>query len=647
MSKLKHALTLAAAGHRVFPLVQNGKTPAHATNWRITASSDPARVAEMWTDPVFESELDYNIGIALDKNTLVVDVDVRNGKQGAKSLALLEAIHDDFPPTVVTITPSGGLHCYFHTEDSSGFPAKLATDIDLKGEGGYVVGPGSTIDGNDYRSTYGRGRGDGEPDAPTGHGDVGLLTKTVPARLPKFIHELRSAAPRIRSVEPTTPLVDLDRAPAIERAIDWLTAAPESGTYKVACRVKDFGISREKCLDLMLEYWPPAEAKGYDHVSFRVDNAYRHGQNAPGIASAEAEFEPVEIDQKQRPKRKGLHYITWKDAKPDFEQPYLIDGVLDLATMAVTYGDSNTGKTYVKLDQAFHIAAGLDWNGHKVKQGGVVYVAAEGGRGFSRRVAAFKVKYKVEELPFAIVPCAVDLFSENGDTAKMVKLIRQVEADFGQKCVLIVVDTLARAMAGGDENTSADMGKFVRNCDRLREAIGATVNIIHHTGKDKAKGARGSSALRAATDTEIEIDVGKLAVTKQRDMAKGEEMHFELESVEIGHRSDGKVVTACVVQWVAESEFDSRVSPAAMEMLGVLEQLIAAEQDRIEEETGTDETNKSDIKIDWQMWQMSLLSCMKGARGKSINRTALFVLRRELYENGLVKKDKNNQWFMP
>ena len=245
------------------------------------------------------------------------------------------------------------------------------------------------------------------------------------------------------------------------------------------------------------------------------------------------------------------------------------------------------------------------------------------------------------------MPCAADLFSEQGDTARLIKLIRDVEADFGQKCVLIVIDTLARAMAGGDENTSADMGKFVRNCDKLREAIGATVNIIHHTGKDKAKGARGSSALRAATDTEIEIDVGKLAVTKQRDMAKGEEMRFELEPVEIGHRSDGKIVTACVVRWVSVSEFESRVSPAAMEMLGVLEQMIGAEQDRIEDETGNAETNKSDIKIPWQEWQMSLLGCQKGPRGKALSRTALFGLRRELSESGLVKKDHQNQWFLP
>ena len=118
----------------------------------------------------------------------------------------------------------------------------------------------------------------------------------------------------------------------------------------------------------------------------------------------------------------------------------------------------------------------------------------------------------------------------------------------------MIVDTLARAMAGGDENTAVDMGKFVTHADRIRAAIGATVNIIHHTGKDKAKGARGSSALRAATDTEIEIDVGKLAVTKQREMERIADMRFELVPVEIGQRSDGRDVTACVVEWLSGAE---------------------------------------------------------------------------------------------
>jgi hypothetical protein len=625
-SKRESAIQLAKQGHRVFPLVMNGKTPALDSNWRKVATSDPAKVHDMWTCPVMDAEQDYNIGIALPADTFVFDEDSRDGKEGAKSRELLEVIYEPLAPTFTVRTPSGGTHRYYRTPRPVGnSSSKLAKHIDIKSEGGFVVAPGSTIDGKPYE----------------------VIVAGYPANAPEWLLTL-AGQPRERAATvDTSPLTELDSAAAIARATEWLqTKAPEAGTYAVAARVKDFGISQERATELLLDHWPPAESKGEEHVAFRVANAYRYGQNAPGISSAEAEFDAVEIDPPKTVKRRGVYFQMWQDIRPNFDQPYLIDGVIDQGTMVVTYGDSNTGKTYVKVDQAFHIAAGRDWNGHKVKQGAVVYIAAEGGGGFGKRVAAFKKKYGLEDLPFAVVPCAVDMFSEHGDTGKLVKLVREVEERTGQKVVLIVVDTLARAMAGGDESTSVDMGKFIANCDRLRQACGATVNIIHHTGKDRSKGARGSSALRAATDTEIEIGVGTLAVTKQRDMAKGAEMRFELEALEIGHRADGKAVTACVVRWLAENEFVDQLTPQAEKMFEVLEGLIAARRDEIDEAEGDGEGDKSDIRIPWAEWQMSLLSELKGPRGKPMSRTVLFRHRLELSQTGRVKKDHSNQWYI-
>lgn len=613
----------------------------------------------MWSCPVMGDDIDYNIGIALDINTLVVDVDVRNGKQGAKSLALLEAIYDDLPATYTVTTASGGEHRYFTVDDSGVFAKTLATDIDLKGEGGYVVGPGSTIDGRSYQVVRGGGLCRTENSE-----DESERQNAVPYRAdgPAWLLQHAGAGTRTRNArlgEATCVAVnELDTAPAVARATDYLlNHAPEAiegaggdnVTIQVANRVGDFGVSLAKAKDLMHD-WNDAKASppwDADELEAKVASAFRSRQNPIGVASPEAEFEPVEVDKDApAPKRRGLHVVRWSDAKPTLDRPYLIDDVIDAGAMVVTYGDSNAGKTYVVLDQCFHIASGKDWNGHKVQQGLVVYVAAEGGAGFFKRVEAFKRHYKVTELPFSLVPCPIDLQSDNADTRKLVKLIREEEAHFGQKCVLVVIDTLARAMGGGDENTSVDMGKFVGHSDALRAATGAAVNVIHHTGKDKAKGARGSSALRAATDTEIEIRPGELEVMKQRDMAPSPALHFKLEAIEIGSRSDGRPVTACVVQWVSESEFETRVSPAALEVLGVLEELVAAEQDRIEEETGSDETNKSDIRIEWHLWQMSCLSVAKGPRGKKLNRTVLYRLRAELSQNGLVGKDSKNQWFI-
>src|SRR5690606_28105123 len=122
---------------------------------------------------------------------------------------------------------------------------------------------------------------------------------------------------------------------------------------------------------------------------------------------------------------------------------------------------------------------------------------------------------------------------------------------------LIVIDTLSRVMAGGDENGPVDMTAFIKNVDRIRHATGAHIMIVHHTGKDVAKGARGHSSLRAATDTEIEVatdetELRLAKVTKQRDLQGGEEFAFKLEAVALGGDQDGDAVTTCIVSPVED-----------------------------------------------------------------------------------------------
>lgn len=446
---------------------------------------------------------------------------------------------------------------------------------------------------------------------------------------------------------------DLDTPDAIKRATAYLTTAPDNGTFKVACRVKDFGIGQETCLDLMAEHWSGANSRDEAHISFRVENAYRYGQSPPGIASPEAEFDAVEvaIPTAGAPARRGKLFLEWwRDSIPDFDQPYLVDDVYDLNTMVVTYGESNSGKSYVVLDQAFAIATGRDWNGHKTHKGLVVYVAAEGGRGFRKRIAAFRQRYGVNDVPFALIPCPVDLFATGADTRTLVDLIHDAERQAGLECVMVVVDTLARAMGGGDENSGADMGVLLKNCDRVRESTGATFHLIHHSGKDKAKGARGWSGLRGHIDTEIEVAPGRMEVTKQRDMEKGKAFGFALAGAEIGKRTDGRAVTACTVDWLTESEFEVRVSPDAQKLFGLLEQLLDARRDEIEADGSLPQPDKADMvrkaRIPWATWQMSALSCLKGARGKPLARSSLFPLRLELSNSGMVQKDARNQWFM-
>ncbi|GAA0755192.1 hypothetical protein FHS52_000003 [Erythromicrobium ramosum] len=222
---------------------------------------------------------------------------------------------------------------------------------------------------------------------------------------------------------------------------------------------------------------------------------------------------------------------------------YLIKGWLSVNGLSVIYGPSHAGKTFVAISLAMHLAAGEPWMGCKVNQGPVFYIAAEGGAGVLNRLAAFKSEFPhMAGAPFTLLPIGVDLHA-SGDA----KIIASLLTD--TKPALIVVDTLARSIGEGDENTAKDTAMFVRNCDLMRELTGANVLIIHHTGKDEDRGARGSSALRAAVDTEILVSSAHTITSqKQRDMVAPDPLHFTLRSVCLGLDEDGDPVTSAVVE---------------------------------------------------------------------------------------------------
>lgn len=245
--------------------------------------------------------------------------------------------------------------------------------------------------------------------------------------------------------------------------------------------------------------------------------------------------------------------------KPVLKSRYLVKGWLDRGASSVIYGESNVGKTFFALDLALHVAAGEEWHGSRVPTGEkwagpVIYVACEGGSGINNRIEAMRrakpeLMERIEENgDFCLLSAPLDLCTSE-DASYLVAAIRE---DFDQMPSLIVVDTLARTMGAGDENTAKDMGMFIKSIDLLREATGAHVMVIHHSGKDASKGARGSGSLRAAVDTEIELtrtdDVVTAEARKQRDMPCDGVFAYRLKGVFLGHDEDGDKVTSAVVE---------------------------------------------------------------------------------------------------
>jgi hypothetical protein len=217
----------------------------------------------------------------------------------------------------------------------------------------------------------------------------------------------------------------------------------------------------------------------------------------------------------------------------------------------VIYGESSSGKTYFALDLACLVALGREWLNRRTRKGIVVYVAAEAGKSILNRILAFKRHYQIEDLAVALVTCPVDLLDPTADVQRLIALVKEIKRSHEEDVVLIIIDTLSRAMAGGNENAPEDMGAIVRNADRIRDQTGAHVGWVHHSGKDLTRGARGHSLLRAAVDTEIEVTAGdgvhRARITKQRDGPAGEEFVFKLLPIEVGQSCWESPLTACVV----------------------------------------------------------------------------------------------------
>ncbi len=284
------------------------------------------------------------------------------------------------------------------------------------------------------------------------------------------------------------------------------------------------------------------------------------------------------------PPRLPLRYF--EDIEPHLGGGGMIAGVLERHGLSLIYGETGSRKTFLALDMGFAIARGEAWFGRAVTPSPVIYLAAEAGKSFANRVCAYRLHHGLEDArtPFAMIETPVDLRDPAGDTATVIERIKEAAARFETPVALIVVDTLSRAMNGGDENAPTDMGQLVANLDRIRAKTGAHVLCVHHSGKDQSRGARGHSLLRAAVDTEIEVTASEdssfstATIRKQRELPTEGEFSFGLEVVEIATGRDGAPLTSCVVSPLAASPAGSKrktLSPTNQRALNVLHNAVA------------------------------------------------------------------------
>lgn len=221
-----------------------------------------------------------------------------------------------------------------------------------------------------------------------------------------------------------------------------------------------------------------------------------------------------------------IEYMRSSAELDDIADPEpLVAGMLDKDTLARVTGKSGHGKTFLMIDLACRVATGQPWLGRHVAPGMVVYMVAEGVRGYKKRVRAWEARYNggehipADRLQVLDIPVQVRNAS-NWDV--WTQAVERLGA------VLVVMDTQARITVGVDENNATEMGEYIEQLEKVRRATKACVAVVHHLGHQGEQG-RGSSAVLGAINTEIRVTKAGPVVTVINEKQKDEEGFASIE----------------------------------------------------------------------------------------------------------------------
>lgn len=537
-----HALALARRGLKVFPLRAGLKTPRNS-DWQVLATSDEDKIMEMWSsiDGVAQN---FNVGVAT-RGYLVVDADIKNGHEGIAICDLLGLGLDTF----VVESPSGGRHYYYSTDIPIGNSAqKIGDGVDVRGDGGFVVGPGSILD-----PSYVENKGIS--------GTYNILSDNPIKEAPTF---LKSSAGKRRERAEVFPDIGTDDPSDIAAGRVWLQSHPpaiegDSGdlhTFKTAAALRQRGLSPNVVFGLMWDHWnercePPWEMAD---LQAKVASAFKSASGTPGENSVTHILEDLKAIRS--PALSDPNWFYHGDAI-DKDTPWLIKDVLPATGIGILSGPSYSGKTFVALDIARSVALQEDFFGHEVDyKGGTIIIAGEGMAGMRRRLAA------MDHGDQPVLPIAgrsavgldeEDVFLEF--SRDLMAKMKAMKEDFGVPVRLLVFDTLSSTGLVRDENDNSEMARMMAKINQLASKLDTVAIITHHPAAN-GKTERGATAIFNNADFVIRIEredpedpVRGLQLAKQKEGEAPKTLgHFRLPTRYLGTDSRDREVKSCYVE---------------------------------------------------------------------------------------------------
>ena len=495
-TQLEAALEYVESGIPVFPCgaAGNSKAPRVSGGFK-SATTDKAQVRRWWTD---WPEAPIGVPTGAASGWMAVDVDPRNG--GDHTLDELETAHGvDWTDTRTHITGSGGQHFIFaHNPRTVRSATEILPGIDIKDEGGYVIVP---------------------PSQPAGYGRYTVKTDDVLAEQPAWLVDLRTKDTEKVLVAPVPKAnvepVEIDKqVVAAVVAAYWNNGKRNRLNMATAAYLYAAGWTRKAVESTMAAVYEETqdedEANRRDNVRRTLDRM-DEGRPVAGASALHQDFPELlraldsQLGRERPPVPEKKHRLALysEDDLAAIPTPVpLIADTLD-AGLTVVYGPPKSCKTFVVLAWSVAVASGKPWLGHEVEQGPVVYNLSEGVGKLRYRITEAKRELGVvdQKIPLYVVPRSLQLMHDAvgvvSDVAGLIVSIRETLGE--QRPRLIVVDTLARSMPGGDENHQKDMNALVAGCTAVMHEFGCSVILVHHTGVSGER-MRGSSVLPGAVD---------------------------------------------------------------------------------------------------------------------------------------------------
>jgi len=477
---------LISHGFNAFPLPP--RTKKAAMSWEKFQTERPAPdLVERW---LAKPNLNGAIVTGKISGIFVVDIDSDDARKAFFA--------NEVPPTAIVKTAKGW-HVYFKHPgfDVRNSAGKIMSGIDVRGDGGYVVAPGSVHpDGTEYVW---------EDSSPIAEAPDWLLDLLRPKERPRPA----TGAPAIRAADDRYVQAAFDgELSALAKAANGTrNDALNRAAFNLGQLVGGGYLSEDQVRNALFAKACESGYVGDDGETVArktIESGLRDGMANPRVIPEREAKRP----EGAKPASEAPACATPPDLERATEitlptaQPYRVKGIIHDGDLSVMYGQSGCGKTFRALDFAHGIATGRSILDRRVRAAPVLLYPLEGSAGFAKRVTAIQSAFGP----------APDLFVHRKpltlfQSPESVTSVIEAAKSCGAK--LIIIDTLSRAASGANENSPEDMTHMVGVFDRIRAATGAHVMVVHHSGKNESLGARGHSSLRAAVDVEMEVSASE------------------------------------------------------------------------------------------------------------------------------------------